>query len=122
MALTLAAGPLRRFQLKAPSNLPLLISLRDHAESIAGAAWSGDYDLVHALQAALIAAQGPDLPATWFERLLGRGTFLVLLDGLDEVADFVLREQVVATKRLLAVLDRTGDTVQVLAVRWLKEE
>ena len=96
VALTLAAGPLRRFQLKAPSKLPLLLSLRDHAESIARAAWPGDYDLVHAIQAALIAAQCPDLPATWFERLLGRGTFLVLLDGLDEVADPTLRKQVVA--------------------------
>lgn len=96
VALALAAGPFRQFKVKAPLKHPMLLVLRDHAEAIAGAAWPGDYDLVQAGLDALQQAQGPDLPAVWFERLLGRGRFLVLLDGLDEVADPALREPVVA--------------------------
>ena len=76
---------------KAAKKLPVLIFLRSHARPIAEVA---AYDLASAARSEL-GALGDKAPKGWFERHLEKGRCLVLLDGLDEVADMVLRRQVV---------------------------
>ncbi|MFI0405944.1 NACHT domain-containing protein [Actinomadura sp. 3N508] len=70
--------------------LPVLLYLRDHAEAIQ----AGQTESL-----ARIAAAAPWLddavPAEWLERRLARGRCVVLLDGLDEVADAGQRSRVV---------------------------
>ncbi|TDD28988.1 NACHT domain-containing protein [Actinomadura sp. KC06] len=70
--------------------LPVLLYLRDHVEAIQ----SGQPENL-----ARIAADAPWLgntvPAEWLERRLARGQCVVLLDGLDEVADTAQRSRVV---------------------------
>ncbi|RFS86053.1 NACHT domain-containing protein [Actinomadura spongiicola] len=73
-----------------PGLLPVLLYLRDHAEAIQGEQPDN---------LARIAAAAPWLddavPAEWLERRLARGRCVVLLDGLDEVADADARRRVV---------------------------
>jgi hypothetical protein len=78
-------GPFRKV-----SRIPLLLFIRDHSEAI-GESLS--------LTLAEIAAEnakkmGIDAPNGWFQRRLERGRCMVLLDGLDEVADAALRQRV----------------------------
>ncbi|MGP4114878.1 NACHT domain-containing protein [Streptomyces sp. 4N509B] len=88
-ALDLCASPWWRFWDRA--SLPILLYLRDHreiaeaeqppslAEAAASAGWLHDR-----------------VPATWLDRRLDGGGCVVLLDGLDEVADEAQRGRVVA--------------------------
>ena len=77
---------------KLPINkIPILLFLRDHASQIAK---DPQFSLLDALKSRL-AIWDADIPMTWFEELLGQGDCLVMLDGLDEVADQSLRKQVV---------------------------
>ena len=75
-----------------PSWLPVLLFLRNHAAAIQS---DPDYDLPKAIAAGL-GKQGPVPPADWFAGQLKKGKCLILLDGLDEVADPDLRKAVVA--------------------------
>lgn len=62
-------------------DVPVLLYLRDHIQAItAGTALPG---LIH-----------PDAPPGWFEQKLRAGSCVVLLDGLDEVADQANRREV----------------------------
>jgi hypothetical protein len=75
-ARTALRGPLGR------RRVPILLALREQAESIvADAAIS----LPDVIRAAVGGAAGKE-PGGWWERQLGRGRCLVLLDGLDEIA------------------------------------
>jgi hypothetical protein len=56
---------------------------------------SWDYTLVAAVQDALKRAKYPSIPGSWFGRQLRLGRCLVMLDGLDEIADPEARKQVV---------------------------
>ncbi|HEX7679408.1 MAG TPA: NACHT domain-containing protein, partial [Thermoanaerobaculia bacterium] len=87
LALILAARRERRFR----SFTPFLLFLRDHAKAIQEDA---QVTLTSVIASALTAA---DLnpPEGWLENELDRGRGLILLDGLDEVADPDLRRQVV---------------------------
>jgi energy-coupling factor transporter ATP-binding protein EcfA2 len=71
--------------------LPILLFLRDHASSISG---NLDFSLVDALQNHLQIKWQLTAPPDWFVQRLRKGRCLVLLDGLDEVADPLTRRQV----------------------------
>ncbi|QKW38303.1 NACHT domain-containing protein [Actinomadura sp. NAK00032] len=80
----------RRFGWRHRGRLPVLLYLRDHAASVLGDEPGG---------LAQIAAAAPWLngavTAEWLEQRLDRGQCVVLLDGLDEVADARHRSRVV---------------------------
>src|SRR5262245_16847819 len=88
VALTLAANRQRRYRLRAYT--PALLFLRDHVDTITE---KPDITL-GALAEAHSRKQFQKLkpPPDWFERQLRRGKCLVLLDGLDEVAEQERRE------------------------------
>ena len=62
--------------------VPVLLALRERARSIVA---DPAISLPDAVRAAVGDVAGKE-PASWWERQLGRGRCLVLLDGLDEVA------------------------------------
>jgi NACHT domain len=70
--------------------LPVLLYLRDHAQALLA-------DQAPGLGTVAASASwlGGKVPADWLERQLGRGGCVVLLDGLDEVADPAERGRVV---------------------------
>jgi energy-coupling factor transporter ATP-binding protein EcfA2 len=74
------------------SRLPILLFLRDYTEQILQ---NPKFTILHALQEVLRKWQ-VDIPMDWFQDQLKRGQCLVMLDGLDEVADFRSRQQVVS--------------------------
>ncbi|MGA5324051.1 NACHT domain-containing protein [Streptomyces seoulensis] len=71
--------------------LPVLLYLRDHASTLLA-------DQPPALETVAVSAGWLDgkVPARWLARRLDRGGCVVLLDGLDEVADPAERGRVVA--------------------------
>jgi len=71
--------------------LPLIIYLRDHATAILSDSPPG-----LAVVAASAGWTEGKIAATWFERRLDSGGCLVMLDGLDEVADETDRAKVVS--------------------------
>jgi hypothetical protein len=88
VALILATNRQRRHRIRA--YFPLLLFLRDHVAAI-----TEDTSMtLGALAQKHLIKQYPTLkPADdWFERQLDRGKCLVLLDGLDEVAEVEKRE------------------------------
>jgi hypothetical protein len=108
--LGLAAGWRKRRKLNAPDRLPVLLSLHDCAAAIVQAGGSEmrrerasspidgseqEVSLPQIIQDSLTKAQGPKIPERWFETRLQRGRCLVMLDGLGQVADPVVRKQVV---------------------------
>jgi hypothetical protein len=88
VALTLATNRQRRHRIRA--YFPLLLFLRDHVAAIT----EDTSTSLGALALKHLIKQFPALkPAEdWFERQLERGRCLVLLDGLDEVAEVEKRE------------------------------
>lgn len=94
ITLTLIASRRERahaLQPRIPPKLPILLTLRDHAQKIAEDA---GFSLVDAVHEHLRKWPQPLPPREWFRRQLEKGRCLVLLDGLDEVADQVLRQHV----------------------------
>jgi Cdc6-like AAA superfamily ATPase len=91
MTLTLTAKKKQRKQVGAPEKLPILLVLREHVEAIKS---NPNLKLVEALQNSLTKLE-KEAPPGWFEKQLRYGRCLIMLDGLDEVADFELRKQVV---------------------------
>lgn len=93
MTLTLAAGKEQCKKDGAPFKLPIMLFLRDHADKIKT---TPDYTLPQAVQDTLMRFQGPTPPTTdWFDKQLTAGDCLILLDGLDEVADTETRKKVI---------------------------
>jgi hypothetical protein len=88
VALTLATNRQRRYRLRAYT--PVLLFLRDHVATITE---KPDITL-GAIAEGHSRKQFQKLkpPSDWFERQLQRGKCLVLLDGLDEVAEREKRE------------------------------
>jgi energy-coupling factor transporter ATP-binding protein EcfA2 len=91
MTLTLAAGRKHSRQVNAPDKLPILLFLRNHAKDIQA---NPDLSLVQAAKNSL-AKLTAKAPPNWFEAQLDKGHCLVMLDGLDEVADPETRKNVV---------------------------
>lgn len=81
----------QRRAVNAPPRLPILLFLRDHWEAIAA---NPELSLPE-LTDALLKKQKHEAPQGWFEHQLRQGRCLVLLDGLDEVADPAARQRVV---------------------------
>lgn len=78
---------------KAPARLPFLLYLRRHAAAIRT---DENYSLENAIaNSEIIKNLKQPLPEGWFGKQLGSGRCLVLLDGLDEVADETERKAVV---------------------------
>ncbi len=76
--------------------LPVLLFLREHSEKIADQ--STPYGLADAVRASA-AKWKRVMPPEWIEQHLGKGHCLILLDGLDEVAEEQKRRHVVAWVR-----------------------
>jgi energy-coupling factor transporter ATP-binding protein EcfA2 len=71
--------------------LPVLLFLRDLGKASDD---SETYTLAQAVTDSLARRQGPVPPCGWIDYQLSKGRFLVLLDGLDEVADPEIRRKV----------------------------
>ena len=84
------AGPAKKHAANVPDKLPVLLFLREHAAAIAE---NKDYALDQAIEADLKEFKQKPAPE-WFATRLAAGDCLVMLDGLDEVADSAQREQV----------------------------
>jgi len=72
--------------------LPILLFIRDHAKAISD---DPGLTLAQAARDSLTRSEGPTPPPEWFERQLEHGHCLIMLDGLDEIADPVARQKVV---------------------------
>lgn len=90
LTLMLAAGKDGPEIARKLKKIPILLFLRDHAGEIAR---NRNYSLVTAVQSRL-AAWNVEVPSDWLVRRLQKGRCLVMLDGLDEVADPELRQKV----------------------------
>jgi predicted NACHT family NTPase len=66
--------------------------LRDHANDISA---TPDIKLAKLIRDQFVRRQAPIPPEGWLENQLDQGTCLVMLDGLDEVADLAVRNSVV---------------------------
>ncbi len=79
--------------------LPILLYLRDHATTLQGkydvSTDTFVYSLAEAVNTHIQRKWQQSLPLSWINRKLTRGQCLVLLDGLDEVADAPQRKLVV---------------------------
>ncbi len=91
IALTLAVDRKSRRD-RMPDYLPILLFLREHVDAIRA---DPKLHLVEAISASLeLMDEQP--PQGWFEEYLDRGKCLIMLDGLDEVANAEDRHKVVA--------------------------
>jgi len=88
IALIFASKQQRRY--KMPAHIPLLLFLRQHVQKITA---DKTINLAELAQAHF-TAKDIDPPADWFAKQLNSGQCLVLLDGLDEVADLEQRKKV----------------------------
>ncbi|MCK5878024.1 MAG: NACHT domain-containing protein, partial [Candidatus Marithrix sp.] len=86
IALIFASKQHRKYKMKA--QIPVLLFLRQHVEKIGKKVSLADLAQEH------FAAKNLEPPAGWFAKQLNIGKCLVLLDGLDEVADLEQRKQV----------------------------
>jgi predicted NACHT family NTPase len=91
MALTLVDHKKRRQTSKSPYTLPFLLFLREYVDTLKE---SPTFSLADAVQAQ-VSKWGRPAPVGWIERCLTRGRCLILLDGLDEVANLETRRQMV---------------------------
>ncbi|MCP5096219.1 MAG: NACHT domain-containing protein [Chloroflexi bacterium] len=83
------------------NHLPILLFLRDHAKEIVK---NPRYSIIQAIQASLKKWE-IDIPSEWFKEHLKKGQCLIMLDGLDEVADMQMRQHVVTwVERQMALL------------------
>ncbi len=95
IALTFAKNKQRKHKLR--SYLPLMLFLRSHAEKIQTEKPSLGKLAQDYFEERFSAIEGmPAPPKDWFGRQLVKGACIVLLDGLDEIADKKLRKSVSA--------------------------
>lgn len=93
VAISLAAPKRIRKKMGVPNLLPLLLFLRDHAETIKN---NPSTPLAQLIRDQFENRQAPIPPSGWLEKKLENGKCLIMMDGLDEVADINTRKQVVA--------------------------
>ena len=96
ITLTLVARRKQHRQARIPHKLPIMLFLRDHAGAIHDNASKEvpNFTLIDALHDHLKRWEQPEPPVGWVKRQLVRGRCLVLLDGLDEVAEPQIRGEV----------------------------
>jgi hypothetical protein len=92
IALTLALPKPQRQEASAPDLLPILLFIRDHANSIKENPKMLLSDLIRDQFA---DRQAPLPPTGWLEEQIAQGKCLIMLDGLDEVAEISTRRLVV---------------------------
>lgn len=92
VALTYAAGSSGRRQRR--SRIPILLFLRDHVSTIVQDRPPSLPDLAQTYFGDRSLYPGINPPPGWFEQKLAKGDCIVLLDGLDEVADLDERKLV----------------------------
>ncbi|WP_431726985.1 NACHT domain-containing protein [Verrucosispora sp. TAA-831] len=93
MTLTMLHRGRKSRRLGAPrAKMPILLFLREHTKSIIQ---NGDSTLADLVRSSLTSSPAAVDPPRWFEKQLGRGRCVVLLDGLDEVVEPEHRRQVV---------------------------
>ncbi len=92
VTLVLASRKAQPEAVKQLNKLPIMLFLRDHAEAIKN---DPHYSLESAVKSRL-AYWDIELPPNWLTTHLQKGRCLVMLDGLDEVADPVVRKQTAA--------------------------
>jgi len=91
LALTLAQPKKSRRRLTSHF-FPILLFLRDHAQTIAD---QPNFSLAEAVEEHIQRKWQQTIPSSWIHRSLERGKCLILLDGLDEVANNSTRRKVV---------------------------
>jgi hypothetical protein len=89
MALALSTPAHRK---RSSSLLPILLFLRDHQKSITE---NPSILLAQLIRDQFADRQAPLPPAGWLEKQIEQGKCLIMLDGLDEVADISTRKIVV---------------------------
>ena len=77
---------------RTPYKLPIVLFLRDHVDALKE---GGSYSLVDALHDHLKKWEQPLPPPNWVKNQLTSGRCLVMLDGLDEVAESQVRQEAV---------------------------
>lgn len=83
----------RSLRVKIPRKVPILLFLRDHIQAIVEQREQREqqeqqtFSLVDAIHDHLKKWGQPQPPIEWFQRHLNKGRCLIMLDGLDEVAD-----------------------------------
>jgi len=92
MALTLTGTPRKIKKDGLPVLIPILLFLRDHKDDIKT---TPDVKLTQLIHHQLDRRQIPLPPDGWLEKQLETGNCLIMLDGLDEVADISVRKIVV---------------------------
>ncbi len=92
IALTLAQHKKGHRQGNMSHMLPILLFLRDHVSTLQE---KPDLSLVDAVQNHIQRKWQQSIPSSWLEHHLTQGKCLILLDGLDEVADSTSRRQMV---------------------------
>ncbi|MGH4036067.1 NACHT domain-containing protein [Actinomycetota bacterium Odt1-20B] len=86
----------RKAQRRARRELPVFVPLRDHVRHIVDGIAAGSAVTIASLARQTVTnANLDDAPAGWFDEQLERGCCVVLLDGLDEVADPYARQQLI---------------------------
>ncbi|MBV9688342.1 MAG: NACHT domain-containing protein [Ktedonobacteraceae bacterium] len=91
ITLMLVAPRKALYQTSILHKLPILLFLRDHANEIEK---QPDFSLVDAVHEHLKKWDQPPPPREWFRQQLTKGRCIVMLDGLDEVADPKIRQVV----------------------------
>ncbi|MBV8821430.1 MAG: NACHT domain-containing protein, partial [Ktedonobacteraceae bacterium] len=81
----------RHHRTRISHKLPILLFLRDHANEIEK---QPDFSLVDAVHEHLKKWDQPSPPLGWVQQQLTKGGCIVMLDGLDEVADPKIRQVV----------------------------
>jgi NACHT domain/Sulfatase-modifying factor enzyme 1 len=92
LALTLAQ-PKKLSQHLRSHSFPILLFLRDHATTIL--AQPSTFSLANAIEEHIQQKWQRTIPTSWLQRFLEQGKCLVLLDGLDELADSSTRKKVI---------------------------
>ncbi|RAO37097.1 hypothetical protein ONO23_01287 [Micromonospora noduli] len=93
MTLTMLHRGRKARRLGAPrARMPILLFLREHTKTIIQ---DGDTTLAALVRTSLVGSPAAADPPRWFEKQLGKGRCVILLDGLDEVAEPEDRRQVV---------------------------
>ena len=90
VALSLAQNRQRRHERRCPAFVPIFLALKDHKDTL----WKKDPPDLDRLATEVFTTERLKPPPDWFARHLKSGHCLVLLDGLDEVADERRRKKI----------------------------